>query len=275
MKSLSTRTRIIILSSVVTVFFLFIQEIDFRIITNINFPFDPWKPLILGLIIYVGTFWVLFFKVKGERLLTILLFPAINIFALTLFSELIVDNVLNGVEQFGAIFISIIIFWGYTYISLLIANILNTAHLADIPLEQAAKAAQFVLTLITAYIMFFILFSNDIFIILKIGIVVLLAFLSSYNSLWTIDLKARQRFTASLIIALLMCFASMIISIWPISAPYIALILTLLFYIFLGISLEIREIISSSVWIEYNVLFLLILVLIILVAEWGINGTVI
>ncbi|KXK26599.1 MAG: hypothetical protein TR69_WS6001000605 [candidate division WS6 bacterium OLB20] len=57
------------------------------------------------------------------------------------------------------------------------------------------------------------------------------------------------------------------------SSAVSGLVLSLVLYICLGIALEIRDIISRWIWIEYLSLFVLIVLMLILVAEWGINGT--
>lgn len=274
-KSLNTRNRIMILTTILSIAYVVVQEIDFRVLLDLNLNFDPVSPLILAILIYLGTFWTLFFKVRGERFITVLLFPAISVFALSLLAELITASVFSNVGQFGIVFMSAIIHWVFIYVTLLTVNILNTAYLEDIPLGQAARAAQFVLILVIGYVYFFILFSNDIFILFRLGGLAMISFLLMYIALWSIKLKISQRLIASANIALFILLAAAVLSIWPVTAPYIALVLSLILYINLGISLEIREIISKWIMIEYISLFFLIVIMLILVAEWGINGVII
>jgi len=275
MKKLSSRARIIIISTIITIVQVAIQEVDFRVLLDFSFEFDPFKPVIIAFLVYIGTYWALFFRVKGERLFTVLAFPAINLFAMSLFSELILIKMLGGVEQIGTTLIATSIFFGYTYITLLTTNLLNMSYLGNIPLGQAARASQFVLSLITAYISFFLLFSNDIFILIRAVSLFVITFVLTYISLWAIKLKTRKKIVSGFVISLFLTFTVIVLSIWPVAAPYLALVLTLLFYIFLGIALEIREIINRSIWFEYTLLYILIVFLLILVAEWGINGTLI
>ena len=103
----------------------------------------------------------------------------------------------------------------------------------------------------------------------------MISFLLMYIALWSIKLKISQRLIASANIALFILLAAAVLSIWPVTAPYIALVLSLILYINLGISLEIRDIISKWIMIEYISLFFLIVIMLILVAEWGINGVII
>ncbi|MFQ5492607.1 MAG: hypothetical protein ACE5DX_00390 [Candidatus Dojkabacteria bacterium] len=275
MSKLSSRTRMMIVTTVLAVAYFILQESDFRVLLNLEFNFDPIKPFILSLLAYLGGMWALFFKVRGERLVTILLFPAIGVFALSLFAELVILAVFSELGQFSLVLVSSIFFWVFTYIMLLTINILNAAHEADIPLGQAARASQFVLTLVISYIVFFLLFSNDLFILFKLSGFLLLGTILVYIALWSINMRVQQRFTASLGIGILLTFAGSVLSVWPVPSPYLALALSLLLYVTLGISLEIREIISRWVWVEYISLFILIAAMLSLVAEWGINGTLI
>lgn len=275
MDRISTRTRVLIVTTLLSVLYFIMQESDFRILLNFDLGFDPVKPLILALVAYLGAFWILFFKVKGERLITVLLFPAISVFATSLFSELLIATVFSDLGQLSLVFISSIVFWFFTYVTLLTINILNTAYLQDIPLGQAARAAQFVLSLIISYLFFFLIFSNDLFIVFKLLGVGIISMLLVFISLWSIKLRIQQRLNASLAIGLLLVLATGVLSTWPVASPYLALVLSLVMYICLGIALEIRDIISGWIWIEYGSLFVLIVVMLCLVAEWGINGALI
>lgn len=275
MKKFNSRRRIILLTSVLTLLYLVFQETDFRTLLNIDLNFDPIKPVILAIGAYLGTYWALFFRVKGERFITILMYPAITVFAFSLFTELVIATVLNNFGQIGILALSTLAFWVFTYLTLLTVNILNAAYVAEIPLGQAARAAQFVLTLVTGYISYFLLFSNDFYVILRAIALFILNAALVFITLSAIKLRIRQRVVASLNIGLLLGFIGFVLSIWPVSPPYLALTLSLLLYICLGISLEIREFINRWVWIEYITLFFLIVFMLIFVAEWGINGVLI
>ncbi|KXK09582.1 MAG: hypothetical protein QY330_01955 [Candidatus Dojkabacteria bacterium] len=273
MSKISTRTRIAVISSLLTVAYVLLQQRDFRVLLDIDFPFDPIKPVLLAILIYLGAYWALFFKVRGERFITILLFPAIGVFSISLFAELIILTVFSELGQLSLILVSAVFFWLFSYIILLTVNILNAAYNNPIPLLQAARAAQFVLTLVISYFFFFLLFSNDIFLPFRLIAIHLISGLLVYITLWSLDLFFYQRLTVSLAMGTITSFAAAIVSIWPVSAPYLALAQSIVLYICLGISLEVRDIISKWIWIEYLSLFVLIVIMLALVAEWGINGT--
>src|SRR5690349_4229393 len=127
MNKITTRTRITIVTLTVTGLYLILQEVSLVQLLNLNFlNFDPIKPLLLASIIYVGTYWALFFKISGERFITILLFPAIGVLAFSLFSELLIATILPGLSQLSLLFSTTIVFGIFTYIVLLTVNILNS-----------------------------------------------------------------------------------------------------------------------------------------------------
>jgi len=277
MKKINTRARVVIVSLLVATAYVLMSLFweGTSPDPQIQFVEDLLKGLILGVILYLGTFWALFFKVRGERLITIMLFPSIGILALSILMQLILVTFISNISQVPLLIISFLVLGAFTYINLLAVNILNTSYLQNIPLAQAAKAAVFIISLIDAFLTFYLIFTNDINIFYRLGIVYLTTVLFSYISLWSIELRRMNKVTISLTVALLMLLLAGGISMWPVGAPYLALALTLTFYVCMNISLEMREIIGKWIWVEYGVIFTLIVFLLVLLSEWGINGPLI
>lgn len=277
MVKFTTRKRIIIVSILSAVFYIAQAGLDYSSFLNTEsqLRIDIVKGSILAIFLYLGTFWALFFKVRGERLFTIMLFPSIGILVLSVLLQLIIVNFIAGIGQITLLALSFFIVALFTYINLLAVNILNISYLQNIPLAQAAKAVVFILSLIDSFLIFYMVFTNDINIFYRLGIVFIIVILLSYISLWSIDIKRGEKFLVSLTGALILTMVAFALSIWPISAPYLALAMTLILYILLNISLEMREIISRFIWIEYGIIFCLILLLMLILSEWGINGPLI
>ena len=277
MKKINTRARVVIVSLLVATAYVLMSLFweGTSPDPQIQFVEDLLKGLILGVILYLGTFWALFFKVRGERLITIMLFPSIGILVLSILMQLILVTFISNISQVPLLIISFLVLGAFTYINLLAVNILNTSYLQNIPLAQAAKAAVFIISLIDAFLTFYLIFTNDINIFYRLGIVYLTTVLFSYISLWSIELRRMNKVTISLTVSLLMLLLAGGISMWPVGAPYLALALTLTFYVCMNISLEMREIIGKWIWVEYGVIFTLIVFLLVLLSEWGINGPLI
>ena len=275
---ISTRTRIFITTGAAGLFYFFSMGVDFSQLLGINWHlnFDPLRHVILGIFIYVGTYWALFFKIKRERFLTILLFPTLAVMAGSFFSELILVYVFpSGLEAITLKIVTTILVLVFSYISILTVNILNAHYLNNIPLGQAAKASYFVLSLLTTFILYFILLSNDLPIIYKSLAVFGFTMLIVYMCLWSIEYNRQQRIIVAFAIGLLVMLGQIILSAWPINSTYLALILNFIFYFTLNMAMEMREKLSKWIWVEYALIYTFILVILILLGEWGINGSII
>lgn len=275
---LSTRKRILIITIFTAILYAVFNVIDFNQLLNVESAsgIDFFKALALGLLLYLGTAWALYFRIKGERFITILLFPALGTMALSLLVELIVVTLIPGtVGQIAIISLSAIIIGLFTYICLLTVNLLNLKYLENIPLAQAARASLFIIALIDAYLVFFMVYSNDLNILLRLLVVAIIGGILMYIALWTIELKLKYRLNVTFAVAIVLAFIAGILSMWPLQAPYLALILSLFFYIFMNIAMEMRENIGKWIWIEYLSLFGLIVILLVSLSEWGINGPLI
>ena len=272
MKNLSTRTRIIIVSLLIAIIYFVSSNIEFGAIDISGKRVDLLKALVFAVITYLGALWSLFFKIRGERYFTLLLFPSLGVLLISLLGELIVITILSGLGQAAVIASSTIFIGLYVYIVLLTVNILNKSYLENIPLALAARGALFILALIDAYLVFFMAFSNDLNILIRLFIVFITSSSLINICLWNVEYSFRSRMLVAGSVSLLLCFLAFVLSLWPLIPPYLALVMALFFYVFLNISMEIREIIGRWIWIEYITLFVLILLFLLLLPEWGING---
>jgi len=227
-------------------------------------------------LIFFLTQWVLFFKLKGEGLFAIGLYPSVALLPYILLTSSIFFTInspfnktlfITGVSV-GAVFLS--------YIILLTSNILNGSLKAHIPLEQAAKASQFIISLLSAYLVLIYAFGSGYSMSLKFAIVLPFIFYFTYSGIWILkSLDRRQVLIRSTAITLLMALAILIISIWPINIIYTILACSVIYYILLNIALEYRAKLNFNYWFEYVLLIALISVLLLTSASWGINGTIV
>jgi len=272
---ITTRTRAILLATTITVVFFVLQGVSLLDLLELNFGFDFLELFVLSLITYFGIFWVANFRISGERFITVLLFPAMTLFILMLYIELIIDSILGDVGKVVTQIVASVIVAAISYILILTANVLNIGFLEKIPLSQAGRAAHYVLTLISSYLFFSIIFSNSFPVVLKLAAVFLISYLFTSIALWTIDIRYNQRLLASLAIALMMFGFSFVLVIWPIGSEYLALILSLVLYMALGIALEVREVLGARIWLEYGFLYVIIVLILFIISNWGINGRLI
>lgn len=270
---ITTRFKIMTASVVLPVLFIFTTlfevNTDFYIRNRLLIV-----PAFLAVVEMLLVAWVVDFRLRGERLFTVLVFPALSLGIFVAFIGAVVRSTGNELDRISTLSFASVILGLLTYVLTANINILNLASIQNIPLGQAGRAAHYVLTLVFSYFSFVLLVSWEINFLVKPFILMALIFTYTFVALWTISLVYSHRFITSLGIAFLITFAFLVIGLWPIEAFYYALFIVLLYYMTLGVALEIREIISQWIWYEYTAIFLAILLILLATANWGINGTI-
>lgn len=223
------------------------------------------------------TVWVLFFKVELKSFVTIALYPSIAVFPLLILcaSLLVTINSLLNKSIF-AVLVSLLIGL-VSYFLILTVNILNGARLySQLPLEQAAKAAQFIIGLVSTYLILIYTFSSGQNLFERVTLILLFVSYFTYSSLSSVkEIDSYTVVLKTLAITGIMFLSILGISIWPIDNTYSILAIAVVYYIVFNISLEVRKRLSKSVWIEYGVLLALVMLLLLTSSIWGINGTLI
>ncbi len=174
-------------------------------------------------------------------------------------------------------FIATIVVFFLTYFVMLTTNILYASMSINLPLEQAAKATQFIFSLISSYVVLIVGFSADISFTSKLALIapffILYTFLSIMMQKGVKMINALYR-TAG--ICLTIVFGIFVLSIWPVDFVYAILTVAVIYYILLSIALELRnQKLQRYVWVEYTVLIILITLLLFINSFWGINGPLI
>lgn len=232
--------------------------------------------IFLAILIFVLTQWILFFKLRGRSLLTVGLYPSVSIAPFILLGSSLyfsINSTFNQAIYVAAFAIGMMIF---SYIIFLTTNILNISLRQSIPLEQAARASQFIISLISSYIIFIYSLSSSYGLGVKLAIIVPFIFYFTYSGIWILrDISSRQVLIRTVVITLTMVLAIMIVLIWPINVIYTILAASVIYYILLNVALDYRTKLNLNYWIEYIVLIILVSVLLVTTANWGINGTII
>lgn len=228
------------------------------------------------IILFILNLWVLFFNVKKTALVTIGMYPSIAILPyliLTLSILLTINSSLNRFIFAAALAI------GYgilTYLLILTSNILNGSLQITLPLEQAAKATQFIFSLISSYLMMVFILGANLQISLRLLFIIPFIFYFSYSGIWFLKgLSTNQIFLKALGVTMVMTLAIVVLSIWPIQNAYSILAAAVFYYILLNIALENRPKLGKNIWVEYIFLAALIVVLLFTNSVWGINGAIV
>jgi hypothetical protein len=230
---------------------------------------------IVFLIITLGTLWVLFYKIDFKFLVTGVFFPFICFLPFWGVSESLINSLTNVVGETSATLSVNTILALILYILILTVNILNGARLRSVPLGQAAKAAHFIFVLISSYFFFTYIFSSSLPIILSV--IATLSFICylTLSSISNLQLETKEERVILGLITSLIGLVFIFIAIWPITSIYSALTMTVIFYLLLNVALELRESITKYIWLEYILLFILVAMILLTNAIWGVNGTII
>ncbi len=234
------------------------------------------RSLLLGIILLIGTFAVLGFDVSDMKTMVLGFYPSAVVIPYLLLSY---SFLISESYEFNKLILSIVfslLLYIISYFVVLTTNILNTSINVKIPLEQAARASQFIFSLISSYLILILFFGASFNFFEKIVFIVTPIFYLTFSAILMLEnVTPKQAIIRSSSITLALIYGIFVLSIWPINYVYAILTIAVCFYILLSVALEIRPKLSRHVWIEYAILISLVTFLLILNSNWGINGTII
>lgn len=237
---LSRREKIIIASVLITLGLLSTQLV----------PFYLTYRFILGLTIlaYVLSFWAIGERMNPLKAVVLLILPTLFTLAISSYYFLLPVRWLTRLP--------VAFLFGITFYFLLLSqNVFNVASSRTIPLYRVASTVILILTLITAFSLFNVLFSfHMLFIWNGLGIF-LISFPLILQVIWSIEMEGLSSLVLvyTLILSLLVAELGIILSFWPISASMGSLVLSTGLYIVLGISTHtFRERLNRAVVWEYT-----------------------
>ena len=269
---MALRTKAVVLSIIFVFVFALLQVIDLSEVWALKQEIT--KALIMTIVFFIGLYWVLGFKVRGIRFITILGYPSFIIFIQTLFIELIIFQNVARITAKTASMGVLVIFAVSTYLLILTINILNVSHVKRIPLVQAAKAANFLYALFSAYFAFLLILRSVIDDIPRIMLLVFVSFFITLSVFWFKRESLRQWLGETLVVVFCLATVFLIFMLWPLSVEVSGMFYIVVFYILLGLGLEERETTSLLMRIEYFLLIIFAIIFVLKFAVWGINGSI-
>lgn len=150
------------------------------------------------------------------------------------------------------------------YTLLLSQNIFNVSSIRTIPLYRVASTYVFVLTLITASLLFDVLFSLRLLFVWNALAIFLISFPLSLQIIWSIKMEGLDRSVLlySSLLALIVAEVGLAVSFWPIFHAMTSVLLTTTLYLTVGISTDaLRERLSRGVvwgYLRWGILVFLI-----------------
>lgn len=212
-------------------------------------PFYLTYRFIIGVSIlsYLLSLWSLWEGINKLKGIVLMVLPTLFTLAVSSYFFLLPVNLLIRIP--AAIFFSLIF-----YTLLLSQNVFNVASIRTIPLYRVASTTVLVLTLITAYLLFNVIFSLNLTFFLNGLVVALISFPLIMQMMWSIEMEhiSGMVLIYSLIISLLCGEMALVLSFWPIYKSLASLLLATVLYITLGVSTHhLRERLSRGVVWEY------------------------
>lgn len=234
---LTKRERIIAASTIISLGLLSTQLVPFyltyRFIAGLTF------------LAYFLSLWALWDGMDLRKALILMILPTSFTLAVSSYYFLLPVRWLTRIP--------VALLFGVTFYTLLLSqNVFNIASTRTIPLYRVASTTIFILTLITAYLLFNVMFSLNMFFLWNGIGVMIITFPLILQVLWTIEMER----ISSLILVYSLGLSSVIaeiaiaLSFWPISKAMASLILATAIYIILGICMDsLKERLSrGAVW---------------------------
>lgn len=178
------------------------------------------------------TIWSLKEALEGIEWLIIPILPVFFTLSVSLFHFLLPPS-------FVTLVIVILSFAFGIYVLFLTENIFSVAAIHNIALFRAASSVAFLLTLVTAFFLFDVIFSFRLALWLNAGLVFLTSLGLFLQSLWSVKLeKVLDQKTCfySIVLALVLGQFAFALSFWPVSVVLASLFLTAVAYVLLGLS---------------------------------------
>ena len=257
--SLGKRQKIIISSVLLSILLLSTGFLPIYIYISYKF----YYVLFFAVAGYLLSLWSLWEGLNRVKSFTLLALPTLFTLAVANYYFLITLRwlIILIALGFGAIF----------YTLLLSKNIFNVASIRTIPLYRVASVVSFIISGITAFLIFNIILALNLpFYVNTISIFVIL-FLLSLQLLWTIEMDTISSLIIvySAIIALIVSEVSLALSFWPTFRPMAALVLAITFSVYTGILMEhLRDRMGRGVVKGYLIWQILAVVLVFITTSW-------
>lgn len=228
-----------------------------------------WKYRLIGLatvIAVVMTIWSMREVWKGLSRVMTLILPLMLMLGAAMFTFLLPEVIPGLGGWFWGLdaglwigWVLRILFWGAygfaVYFLLLTENIFAVSAIRTIPLVRAASVAGYLLTLVSAFFLYYAILSFRLPYYYNFGLIGVVSFPLVLQSLWSVVLEERIRkslWFASLVLTWALMQFVAVLSLWQVSVGVVAVLMTVWLYVLLGICQQwiMRKLFMRTVW-EY------------------------
>ena len=203
--------------------------------------------LILAVGAYVISLWALWEGLNKTKAIILMILPVFFTVAVASFYFLLPIRWLTRLPE--------ILIFGFLFYSLLLAqNVFNVASTRTIPLYRAASTVSFLFTLITAFLLYNVIYAFQMPFYWNAILVSIISFPLILQMLWHIkmDSLSSQVVVYSLVVSLLIGEAALVFSFWPAVSIIWSLFLAAFLYVILAIITDfLKDRLDQSNIIEY------------------------
>lgn len=214
--------------------------------------------VILGSLAYIMSLWALKEGINKLKAVILMILPTFFTISISGYYFLLPSKLYSYYlphSLVSAILFAVAILFGLVFYTLLLSqNVFNVASVRTIPLYRVASTTTFILTLITAFSMFEVIFAFQLLFIWNGLIIFLFVFPLILQSLWTIDMSDINRTILgyAIILSLVISEIGILLSFWPIADEMASIFLATSLFITTGISLHaFRERLSRGMIWEF------------------------
>lgn len=222
--------------------------------------------VVLSLLTIPLVFWSLKESLKGSIWLTSWIIPALFTVGVGMFYFLLPGS------WFIIVPVILIYFFGM-YALFLSENIFSVAAIRTIQLFRSASAVSFLLTLLTAFLLYDTIWSFRLPFYLNGFFVFLASFLLFLHGCWTVNLEekiTKNILIYSLILSIGLGELAIVISFWPVTVSLSSLFLTSIIYVALGLGqANLNNRLFAKTVKEYLVVFGMVFLILVLYTSWG------
>lgn len=211
-------------------------------------------------------FWSLHEGLGRNMTLTTLILPALFTLGVSLFWFLLPVNIYTRIP--------IVLFYALgIYVLCLTTNIYSVSTIKNIALLRAARGVGFVLTLLTAFLLYDAIFSLKQQIYITLPLYFITSFLLFLQGFWSIELEkklTKNLLSVTLVSSLALLELAGIIFFWPVTVVVGSLFLTAGVYLLLGLGqAKLEERLFPTTVREYLTVGIIVLVGMFFATHWG------
>lgn len=255
-KLLTKRQKIIATSVVLSLGLLYTQLVPFYLTTRFI--------VALSILCYFLSLWALWEGISKLKAVTLLVLPTLFTLAVASYYFLLPVRWLTRLP--------VATLFGLSFYSLLLSqNVFNVASIRTIPLYRAASTVNFLFTLITAFLLYNVLFSFEMLFLFNGLAVFALSFLLILQVIWSIQMEKVDNVVLinSLLSALVIGELALALSFWPISTSMFSLTVATALYICLGVvTHSLRGRLTREVAMEYLGVGVVVFLVALLTTSW-------